>query len=126
MDRFLGDHAVQRAGLGPHGHPLPDQYLGVPAADGLNVKKPVFVDVLHDQPDLVAVSGQHDTQRGVAGFFRHNHVAVQVGADLVGERGDVIADDLLQGALIAGRAGSGQNCLEEIEGLGFLFWLLEL
>ena len=73
--------------------------------------------MLNDQPDLVAVSGQHDPQRRV-GVLDHDHVAVQVGADLIGEVGHVIADELLQGAFVARRAGSFQQRLEKIERFG--------
>ena len=104
MDRFSGDQAEDRPGLGPDGHPLTDEHLGVPPSDRLNVQKAVFVDVLNDQADLVAMAGQHHAQRGVR-IFCHNQVAVQVGADLVGERRHVIADDLLQGAFVARGAG---------------------
>ena len=115
VDRLSGDDAEDRPVGGPDGHPLADQHLRVPAADGLDIEEAVVVDVLDDQPDLVAVAGQHHPQRGV-GVLDHDHVAVQVGADLVGEVLDVIADEPLQRALIARRAGRFQERLRRNRG----------
>ena len=117
MDGLSGDDAEDRPVGGPNGHPLADEDFGVPAADGLNVEEALVVDVLHDQPDLVAVAGQHYAQRGI-GVLHHDHVAVQVGVDLVGKILDVIAHEPLQGAFIARGAGSFEKRLKKTEGCG--------
>ena len=49
----------------PNGHALADKDFGIPAADRLNVKEALVVDVLHDQADLIAVSGQHHRAAGI-------------------------------------------------------------
>ena len=93
----------------------PISICGIPAADRLHVNEAFVVDVLDDQPDLVAVAGEHDPQRGV-GVFHHDDVAVQVGADFVGEILRVIAHEALHVAFIARGAGSFQKGCGENRG----------
>src|SRR5262249_56611246 len=71
--------------------------------------------VLHHQADLVAVAGEHDARRA-AGVADGDHVAVPVGADLVGVRLDPVADDVLDGTLESGGAGSFQEVFQKGEG----------
>ena len=84
----------------PHGQPLTHQHLRVPAADRLHVEKPVVVDVLNDQADLVAMAGQHHSKRGVR-VSHGDQVAVQIAADSSAKCRRIFADDLLQAGLIA-------------------------
>ena len=115
VDRLSGDDAEDRPVGGPDGHSLADQHLRIPTADRLHVDEAFVVDVLDDQPDLIAMAGEHDPQRGI-GVFHHDDVAVQVGADFVGKILRVIADEPLHVAFIARRAGRFQNRTEKTEG----------
>ena len=103
---------------GPLGRPdmqrLPDEHLHVPAADGRHADETLVIDVLDHQADLVAVPGQHDPRTAVR-VDGGDHVAVPVGVDGGGERLDEIADDVLNGPLVAGGAGRMQQGFEELE-----------
>ena len=89
---------------GPDGHPLADEHLRIPAADGLGVDEPFGVDVLDQHADLVAVAGQHQP-RLAAGILHGDDVAVQVGADLVGKFFQIRPHVLLHRPLEARGAG---------------------
>ena len=99
VSRWIGLRAMTpEADRGrPNRHPLSDQHLRIPAADGLDVDEAVVVDVLDDQADLVgAMSGQHDAER-LAGVFHRHHVAVKIGFHVVGEAADILPYDVLNG-----------------------------
>ena len=72
VSKWIGLRAIDaedRAVGRPDGHPLADEHLRVPAADGLDIKETVVVDVLDDQADLVAVARPASLAGGFAGFL---------------------------------------------------------
>ncbi len=113
VDRLAGDNPQHRTMRAPNGQPLTDEHLRIPTADRRDVDETVVVDELHDQADLVAMSGQHHPQGG-SGVSRGDHVAVNVGPHLVGKRRGIVPNHLLDRALIPRRAGRCQDLLEKV------------
>jgi hypothetical protein len=60
---FLADHAGQAALTGEDPDSLPDQHLGIPAADAAEPDEAVVVDVVHDKADLVDVPDDRQVRR---------------------------------------------------------------
>src|SRR3954471_14716996 len=106
-----------------NGHSLADELLRIPAANRVGVDEAVLVDVRNDEANLVSVAGAHDSQRRFC-IANGDHVAVQVGADLVGKIGSVLPDDFLDRLLVAARAGRFQNVLEKLLGGWFHNWFM--
>ncbi len=100
MDRLAANHAGDGSAVGPDGHPLADEDTPVPAADGLKVNKSVIINVLDDQPNLIAVSCQHYPKRGI-GLTRGDHIAVEVRLHFIRESLCVIPNDILDWAFIS-------------------------
>ena len=73
-----------RAVRGPHRDILPNELLGIPTTDRLEVQEAVVVDVRHEQPKLVTVPGEHDPDVA-SGIAARDHIAVEVGRDFAGE-----------------------------------------
>ncbi len=98
--------------LGPHHHRAPEQDRQVPAADRLHVEEARVVDVLHHQADVVAVAVEQDA-RPAARVARRDHVAVEIGAHLVGVLAREVAHQRLHLLLVAGGLGVQQELVEE-------------
>ena len=121
VDRLAGDHAGDAPAGGMHLDGLPDQRLRVPPADRPDPHEPAVVDVLDQQPDLVAVPGEHHAGFAlappvVAGVDGGGEVAVVVGRD-VRPGGRVLPHDLLDALLVPAGAGGGQQPVEERAGV---------
>src|SRR5260370_36688501 len=71
-----------------------------------------------DQADLVGVTSVPHSQRRLR-VANGDDVAVQVGANLVGEIGGILPNDFLDGLLIAAGAGCFENVFEKLLGGGF-------
>ena len=112
MRRFSRYHPGHRTGSRPHGQALAEQYLHIPAADGLHVEKPVFVHMLHHQADLVAVPGKHDS-RLTLGVADCNHIAVPIGAHVIGVFMRPGSNNILYGPFEAGRARGFEKAFEK-------------
>ena len=80
----LRDDGGDRPLLGPDRHPLADQLLGIPSADGFRVDEAGVIDLGDQHANLIAVPGIHDAQRGT-GVAAGDHVAVEIGRHAVGE-----------------------------------------
>jgi hypothetical protein len=91
MNRLLAHDAKHVAMASEEPRPLPDEHLGIPPPDPTHVQVALVIDVVHDQPDLIDVTGQHDHRRP-AGIDRGQTVPRHV-APHVGERMGVIAPD---------------------------------
>ena len=115
VNRLAGDDGRHRAVGRVDRHPLADELLRIPAADRVRVDVAVLVDVRDDQADLVGVAGEHHAQRRVR-IATGDDVAVQVGAHVVGEIGDVLPHDFLHRLLVAGGAGRFENVFEKLLG----------
>ena len=114
VDRLASDDADDGALRRPDVKLLTDEHLRVPAADGRHADKTLVVDVLDHQPDLVAVTGQHDSGAAIR-VDGGDHVAVPVGGDAGGERFNEFPHDVLNGPLVAGRAGRVEEGFEKLE-----------
>ena len=67
------------------------------------MQKTFVRDVLHDEADLIAVSGEHDT-RFAFGIAKAKNVAHDISADAVAPGSNALSDDLLHLVLVARRA----------------------
>ena len=106
--------------VGPDGHPLADQRLRIPAADRLDVEKPVVVDVRTIRP-IWSQWPASMTRSGAPGLLATMTLPCRSVVDVVGEIGHVLADDFLHRAFVAGGAGRFEDALEEFQGLRFHF-----
>ena len=105
----------------PHGQVLAEQNLHVPAADGLDVKEAIVVDVLHHEADLIAVAGEHDARRPFSllpaavrdRMTDGKHIAVTVGAHFIGVVGGPGADHILYGTFVSGGTGRFEEFLKK-------------
>src|SRR5688572_25245591 len=84
MDRLLPDDAEHVAIMAEEADALPDEHLRIPTADRADVREPLVVDVLHDEPDLVDVTIEHDGRRAF-GIDLGEAVAGDVTPDFRGE-----------------------------------------
>ncbi len=80
MNGLPGDDSWNRPGGCVDDHTLAEQDLHVPSAYRVDSKKPHAVNVPHDQPDLVAMSIQHDG-RSTFGIDRCMNAAVDIRGD---------------------------------------------
>src|SRR4051812_8094732 len=104
MNCLASDNGRYRSFGRVDGHSLADELLWIPAAYRVGVNEAILVDVRDDEADLVGVAGVHHAVRRVW-VANGDHVAVQVGADLVSKIGGILPDDFLHGLLVAARAG---------------------
>src|SRR6187431_1682093 len=88
-------------------HSLADELLRIPSADRVGIDVAVFVDVRNDETDLVGVAGVHHSQRRLW-IANCDDIAMEIGADFIGEIGSVFADDFLDRLLVATGAGRFQ------------------
>ena len=93
--------------------PLPDQHLHVPSADGTDADEAHLINVLHEQADLIAVPGQHDS-RTAAGIHHRREIAVPIGVNLGGKRSCELADHLLDAGFVTGRSGRIEEIVSRI------------
>ena len=76
--------------------------------------------IIHAGGDATGAEVQRALDGAAAGLdIRSDHVAVQVGANVVGKPAHVVANDLLQRALITRGTRRLQNTFEKFEGGGF-------
>ena len=114
MNRLAGDDADHGTGPCPDLNALSDQHLRIPAADRVKPQESLVVNVLDEQPDLVAVTGEHDPGRTV-GIDDGSHIAMPVGADFRGKSLGVTANHVLHRPLVTRRAGSLQKLFEKLK-----------
>src|SRR6185437_10593554 len=115
MARFLSDHARLDTSAGEDPDALPDEQLGIPAADAAEPEIPLVVDMADDQADLVDVpeDGHRRAARSLAlGEAR----AQRIGAD-VGERLGVCPPHAGRRALVAAQPRGVEQIAEELQGL---------
>ena len=117
VNGLAGDDGRHGTVRGVDGHSLADKLLRVPAADRVRVDESVVVDVRHDEADLIGVAGVHHAQRRI-GVATGDNIAVQIGADIVGETGHVLAHDFLHGLFVTRGARRFEDLLEELFGGG--------
>ena len=99
MDGFAGDHACHRTVLSPDLNVLSDQDLGIPAADGMHPQKSFVINVFDEQPDLVAMSGEHNARR--SGWVHGNDdVSMPIGSHFISKTARVPPDDNLHWSFI--------------------------
>src|SRR5262249_21888252 len=97
-------HTSQWTFARPDRQILAQENLHVPASDRLNVQEAVIVDILHHEPDLIAVAGEHDA--GLASGVDHrDDIAVPISANLVCKTLGPGSDNFLNGTLESGRTG---------------------
>src|SRR6266704_157545 len=80
MHGFFSDDAEDIAVAGAESETLSNQHLRIPAADRLDVRVALVVDVADDHADLVDVTGQHDRRLAFA-VYLGEAVAGDVAAD---------------------------------------------
>src|SRR5262249_28100556 len=108
-----GDDAVERSLLRPHGQILAEQDLHVPAADRLDVKEALVVDVLGNEADLIAMAGEHDAQLPLR-IADGDDISMPIGRDFIGEFPRPGPDDILNRTLVTGRTGSMKQVFKEL------------
>src|SRR5687767_15625752 len=111
MYRLLADHAEHLAVPADEAQPLPDQHLGIPAADRLDVGVALVVDVRDDHADLVDVAGQHDRRFALSVHFS-DAIAGDIAANFC-ELARLVAPDLGWSGLEAGWSGRIEQRSEE-------------
>ena len=111
MNRLAANHGGHGAVIGPDRHPLADELLRIPAADGLRVEKAGIAGMRDEHANLIAVTGEHHPPRCL-GIFGGDHVAMQIDSHAIGKRRRILADDLLNRLLVAGGTRRGEQLLE--------------
>src|SRR5262249_15188099 len=125
MNRLAGDNARQGSRGTPDLNVLPNQHLGVPAADRLHPEKSAVVDMFDEQSNLIAMSGEHDPRRALR-IDGGDHISMPVGGDRIRELRSEIPNQILNGTFVSGRTGSLQHRPEKMEKVachGVLLWV---
>jgi hypothetical protein len=112
--RLAADHAghdpVAREDL----HPLPHEHLGIPAARLDHVQEALVAHVAHEQGDLVHVAHDGEQRMLRAAVHARDRRAEPVHRDVVREPLRGLAPDACGLALVARRAGGGEQLQEEV------------
>ena len=89
MHRLLAYHAVHGPVPGEQQHALPHENLGIPPSDAAEIEKTFLVDVCDLQADLVDMACEHHAGFAL-GVERRHGIAMNIGAHIVGKRGDFV------------------------------------
>src|SRR6516225_6772788 len=98
--------AKHRTLIAKNFEPLSSSNRTVASSDPRDVEKSIVSDILDHETDLIGVSLEHDTHRGIAPFHGGPGIAVSIVLQRVSEASDVVHPDFLPFGFKPGRAGS--------------------
>ena len=117
MDRLAAHHPRQTATAGPNHNPAADQLHRIPAANRLHRNVAVGIDVLDNQPDLIAMTGEKHP-RFTPRVRGADDIAMRVGLNGFSAAGQVFPHQILHRLFVARRARCFENLDEKIMGSG--------